>query len=439
MSPAPAPILQPEPQKPAVPAPAPNIRVRKRLRSGLVFLAFLLVVGGAAAGVYRLRQVQASVTFPVAPAHKGDFLVIIRTRGELKALRSVSVYAPVVPALRIAWLAPSGTVIHKGDPMIRFDSSSAQQQLQQKEATLKQAQATLEQTVAQSSITLDQDNSDLADAQFTVEKAKLEVSKQEIVGQIQAEESRIALGVSEQHLKAQQATVALHRASETSRIASLTRQRDNAKLDVDITQARIAQMEISAPLTGFLVFSTNYTQGWIDAKPFKVGDNVFAGMQLAEIPDLDTLELEGKIEETDRGRIGFGQQAIVRIDSLPELAIPAKVGSISPLAEQSNEWPRTRSFKAWAPLAHPDPRLQPGMNGGMDIVINRIPNATSIPAKALFTHAGKPVVYLEEKGHYTTTEVEVLARNPDEIAISGVPSGAMVAMVDVEKQKDKKK
>jgi HlyD family secretion protein len=412
---------------------------RKRLRSWLIFLVVLLIVGGASAGIYRLRQVQAKVSFPVAPVHKGDFLVIIRSRGELKAARSRSVYAPIVPQLRIAWLAPSGTIIHEGDPMIRFDSSAAQQQLQQKEATLRQVQATLDQTVAQSRITLDQDNSDLADAQFTVERAKLEVSKQEIVGQIQAEESRIALGMAEQRLKTQQATVALHRASETARIASLTRQRDNAQSDVDITRARISQMEIVSPLTGFLVFSTNYTQGNMDAKPFKVGDNVFSGMSLAEIPDLNTLELEGKIEETDRGRIAVGQNAIVRIDSLPELSIPAQVGSISPLAEQSNEWPRTRSFKAWSPLSKPDPRLQPGMNGGMDIIINRIPNATSIPAKALFTHAGKPVVYLEEHGRYTPTEVEVLARNPDEIAVSGVPAGSMVAMVDVALQKDKKK
>jgi HlyD family secretion protein len=412
---------------------------RKRLRSWLIFLVVLLIVGGASAGIYRLRQVQAKVSFPVAPVHKGDFLVIIRSRGELKAARSRSVYAPIVPQLRIAWLAPSCTIIHEGDPMIRFDSSAAQQQLQQKEATLRQVQATLDQTVAQSRITLDQDNSDLADAQFTVERAKLEVSKQEIVGQIQAEESRIALGMAEQRLKTQQATVALHRASETARIASLTRQRDNAQSDVDITRARISQMEIVSPLTGFLVFSTNYTQGNMDAKPFKVGDNVFSGMSLAEIPDLNTLELEGKIEETDRGRIAVGQNAIVRIDSLPELSIPAQVGSISPLAEQSNEWPRTRSFKAWSPLSKPDPRLQPGMNGGMDIIINRIPNATSIPAKALFTHAGKPVVYLEEHGRYTPTEVEVLARNPDEIAVSGVPAGSMVAMVDVALQKDKKK
>ena len=60
------------------------------------------------------------------------------------------------------------------------------------------------------------------------------------------------------------------------------------------------------------------------------------------------------------------------------------------------------------------------MNGGMDIIINRIPNAISIPAKALFTRAGKPIVYVAENGRYRPVGVEVLARNPDEIAVSGI-------------------
>ena len=78
------------------------------------------------------------------------------------------------------------------------------------------------------------------------------------------------------------------------------------------------------------------------------------------------------------------------------------------------------------------------MNGGMDIIIKRIPNAISIPAKALFTHAGKPIVYLAENGRYRPVEVQVLARNPDEVAVSGIPAGAMVTLVDAEK-KDLKK
>jgi hypothetical protein len=115
----------------------------------------------------------------------------------------------------------------------------------------------------------------------------------------------------------------------------------------------------------------------------------------------------------------------------------ATVGRISLLAEQGYGWPPTRSFHAYASIAHPDSRLRPGMNGGMDIVVNRIPNATSIPAKALFTRAGKPVVYLARNGRYQPVEVQVQARNPDEVAISGILAGSMVALVDAGKDQKK--
>src|SRR5262249_23933262 len=110
-----------------------------------------------------------------------------------------------------------------------------------------------------------------------------------------------------------------------------------------------------------------------------------------------------------------------------------------PLAELSTyEWPATRSFHAYARLTKPDPRLRPGMNGGMDIVVNRIPNAISIPAKALVTRDGKPVVYLTKNGHYTPAGVKVQARNPDDVAITAVAEGAMIALADPEKKDQKK-
>lgn len=410
----------------------------RRVRAWLTILFVLGLVGGASAGIYRYRQSLNVITYPVAPARQGDFLVIIRCRGDLKAERSVEIYAPRMPDLRIAWLAPAGEAVKQGSPIIRFDSSTAQQQLQQKEAVLRQNQATLDQALAQARITAEQDKSDLADAGFTVERARLEVSKQETVSRLQGESAAVDLKIAEQKSKVQEATVALHGTADKSKIASLTRLRDQAAADVDLTKTRISQMELKSPIDGILVFASNYSQGWMNAKPFKVGDNVFAGMEIAEMPDLSTLVMDGKVEETDRGRIQPGQDVRVRVDSLPELTMNARVKNISLMAETTNEFPPTRNFRAYSPLAKPDPRLRPGMNGGVDIVINRIPNAISIPSKALFTHAGKPVVYVADKGQYKPVHVEVQARNPDEVAITGLPAGAMVTLVDIEKKDQKK-
>lgn len=424
----------PAPLQPAA-APAPSgLRRRRRVLRWMAGVLVVAALGAAGTGLWRMHSVQASLKLAAAPARQGEFLVIVRCRGELRARRSVQLTAPVnVPSLRIVWLAPTGTVVKEGETVIRFDPSSARQQLQEREAALKQAEATLEQAVAQARITTEQDKRDLAAARYDVERARLEASKAEIVSRLQGEVSRIDLGLAEQNLRVQEASVALHAASDKAKVASLTAQARKARAEVDLTNHRIAQMEVKAPLNGLIVYLPNYSQGWMNAKPFAVGDQVWPGAVLAELPDIDTLEMEGKVEEIDRGRISGGMDARARIDSLPELSLPARVGAISPLTRQNMaEWPPTRSFIGSAQLLQTDKRLRPGMNGSMDIVVQRIPSAISIPAKALFTRAAKPVVWVPDGGLYRPVEVEVLARNPDEVAVKGIASGMMVALVEPE-------
>lgn len=415
---------------------------RKHHAKGWIsFGVIFLVAGLASVETYHLRQVNASTSLPTAPARKGDFSVIVRCRGELKARKSVQVVAPEnVPDLRIVWAAPPSSPVKAGEVVIKFDPSSAKQQLQEKEAALRQAQATLDQEIAQARITAEQDKLDLANARYQVEKARLEASKQEIVSAIQGDENKIDLGLAEEDLKVKAAASHLHAASDDAKTSSLTRLRDHAEADVDLTKERLSKMDLPAPSDGMIVYLPNFSQGWINAKPFKVGDQVWSGAPVAEIPDLTTLEMEGKIEETDRGRISVGNPSRLRIDALPELTLPGQLASLSPLTEQTWEWPPSSSFRGFATIQKPDPRLRPGMNGSLDIEVARIPSAISVPSKALFTRNGRPVVFLSGKAGYHAVEVEILARNPDEIAVRGIDAGAMVALVDPEKaeKKDRK-
>ncbi len=407
--------------------------MRRSLRWVSILFALTAAIGLGIAGVLRLQRARADATLPTAPARKGDFSVIVRCRGELKARRSVTINAPVnVPELRIVWLAPTGSSVKAGDPVIRFDQSAVKQQLQEKEAALKQAQAALDQAIAQARVTAEQNKIDLATATYQVERAKLDVSKAEIVSALQAEESKIELGLSEKKLNIQEANNGLSETSNAARIASLTRARDKAKDERDLAQYRLDQMEIKAPIDGWVNYLQNFSQGWANAKPFKVGDQAWPGAALAEIPDLSSLEMEGKIEEIDRGRIVTNQEVRVRIDSLPEMTFPGKLAQLSPMTVMSWEWPPTRTFRGYTKLDKIDERLRPSMNGAMDVVVNRIPGAISVPAKALFTVAGKPTVYVAREGRYEPVWVEVLARNPDEVAVKGVAEGTAVALVEPE-------
>ena len=59
----------------------------------------------------------------------------------------------------------------------------------------------------------------------------------------------------------QEATVALHATSDQAKIASLTRLRDQAQAEVELTKRRIAQMEIKAPIAGIPVLRPQLQPG----------------------------------------------------------------------------------------------------------------------------------------------------------------------------------
>jgi HlyD family secretion protein len=255
------------------------------------------------------------------------------------------------------------------------------------------------------------------------------------VSAIQGAESKIDLQTAEEKVKVQQTTTDLHKASNRAKIASQTRLRDQAQSELALVQRRLQQINVQTPISGIVTYLTNTTQGWMNSQAYKVGDHAFGGAAIAQIPDLSTLEMESKVDEEDRGRIAVSDRAMVHVDAFPEQTLQAKLTSITPLTEESfEEWPPRRTFRAFAALTHPDSRMRPGMNAGADIVQQKLTNVISIPARALFTVHSKPTVYLRRGNSFQPAEVEIKARNPDEVAVIGIAPGDTVALLQPSEQ-----
>lgn len=403
---------------------------------GRAMLVLMVLLGLGAAGLgaafwFRGASVTADSSLPTAEAREGEFLVIVPCRGELVAGHSVQVTAPLnVPNLQIVWMATPGSAVGQGDVILRFDASGAERQLKEKEAALSQSVAQLAEAEAQARITLEQNLLELATLRTAAERARLETTKAETLSVLQAEEKKIEYGLALDKVKVQEAATELVRAQSNSRIASLKSVAAKHQAEADLTRRRIAQMEVRAPSPGVVTYQMNYSQGWMNAKPFKVGDNVWPGSAVAEIPDLGSLRIKATVEEIERGRIRAGQDVRIHLDPFPEKPFPGKLESISALTEQNFEWPPSRNFRAFGSFAGIDPRLRPAMNGRLDIVVDRIPNAVSVPARAVFARDGRPVVLVAGPRGLKPVFVEVLARNPDEVAIRGIAAGTRVALVE---------
>jgi hypothetical protein len=385
-------------------------------------------------GMKQFEEV-AEAGIPLAPVREGEFVAVIRTRGQIVAERSRPIYAPLVPDLRISWMAPVGGLLDAGGPMVRFDSSSAERDLIARRSALEQARANLDRAIVEAQVAAEHDERERVDARLAVELARLATAGSEFVGRIEAERAAIDLRLAEQNERQLVAEIEQRAVSGESRIASLRRQLEEAEAQVALIESRIAGMEIRAPISGYAIYATTsssiaMTLTGQAQQPYRVGDQVSGGLRLATIPDLSTLLIDAEVEETDRGRLQVGNEVIVRVDALPGFSLQTKLSGISPLPEISSS-SRGRSFHAYAALGEDmDERIRPGMNGSMDIVLDRVPDTRIVPAQSLFTRGGEPTLYVVDGGRFRPVDVEVIARNTDEVAVSGVEPGARVALID---------
>jgi multidrug efflux pump subunit AcrA (membrane-fusion protein) len=152
---------------------------RKRLIGWGVFLA--LLAGG---GYYGYKRYQASATrveVAVAKARKAEFVIAVKTRGEIKAVNSAMLTAPQVPDVRIVKLAESGKPIRRGEVVVEFDAASQEQALIERQTSLRTVDSEVVQTKAQHKIVDESDNMNLMTAEYNLERSKLEASKAEVV------------------------------------------------------------------------------------------------------------------------------------------------------------------------------------------------------------------------------------------------------------------
>ncbi len=396
---------------------------RSTRRRVLVWIGALLVCGGGGWAAYRYTGT-TEIDVPVAKVRRGDFVISVRSRSEIRATRSVIISAPQVPEPRVVKLAENGKTIRKGEVVVEFDPEQQRQNFIERDTSVRTADSEIVQAKAQHKITNEQDSMSLMQAEYNVERAKLEASKAEIVSEIEGAKNRIQVGVSEGELKQVQTVLTSRKVSQTADIERLDQKKDKTIRDKNLAQGYLSKMIIRAPVDGIVNVLPNFRSGgsWGQSPPaFKEGDRAWTGAAIAEIPDLSEMRIELKLEEVDRGRIKLDQQVRIRVDAIPDREFEGKLDWISPIASlvYKGFGNSEKLFPARATLKSVDPRLRPGMSASAEIIIERYPNALLIPLKASFSQKGKPSVYVQKGQQFQLREIKVGQRNDEDLVVTG--------------------
>jgi len=402
-------------------------RARRIVTWGLVLAA----AGGGAFAAYRYTS-KTVVEIPTVRARKGEFVISVKTRGEIKSNNSVILAAPQVPDPKITKLAESGKLVNKGDVVIEFDAAQQEQYYIDRSTSVKTVDSEIVQLKATQRITDEMDAMNLMTRQYDVERAKLEASKAEVVSKIEGEKSRIDVGIAEGELNQQKVTINSHDVAQQADIDRLAQKKDKTLRDLDRAKGYLSKMVMRAPISGYVNILPNFrTQGSFGSSPppFKEGDRAWTGAAIAEIPDLSSMRIELKLDEVDRGRLQLGQTVRIRVDALPEKELIAELDWISPIAAviYRGMGLTEKTFPARATLKTLDPRLRPGMSSSAEILIETQPNAIMIPARASFVNRGKPSVWVQRGAGYQIRAIEVGKRNETDIVVlNGLKEGETI-------------
>jgi RND family efflux transporter MFP subunit len=397
---------------------------------GMVIAGLLLA--GSVAGLGAARLGKRSPTVPTVEVKRGEFLDSTQFRGEVRALKSITISAPAEAGdLQIVKVSPEGTIVKSGDVVVEFDKTKTEQELAQFRSALKSAEAEIGQARAQARLSEEEDKTAVLKAGYDVEGAKLEASKQEIVSRIEGEEAKLKLADAEQKLREAQTKQKSDQTLHQATIQSKEQASKKAKYDVERAERALAQMILRAPSAGTI----SLLQHWSGSNmtSFRPGDRAWPGSPIAELPDATTLRISARVDETERGRLATKQPVTVQLNAIPDRQFTGHIEQISAIAslDFSSGWPITRNFILEILLDQTDPRFKPGITGQVTVIVDRVANAITIPTQAMFQKSGQNVAYVWRGTRFEERTIDVARRSGDKILVAkGVSPGEQVALRD---------
>ena len=157
-------------------------------------------------------------------------------------------------------------------------------------------------------------------AGYDIERAKLDAAKGDTVSRLDIEAGEAA-GAS---MPSSASASSRRRSSPTTRrprrdLSAKRHKREKALFDLQRAEQGLRNLELQAPAAGMVNVLPNFRSGSMfgGQQEFQEGDRAWPGAAILELPDLSSVHLEARLDESDRGRLQPQQDATVRIEAIP--------------------------------------------------------------------------------------------------------------------------
>ena len=402
-----------------------------------------MLLGAAFMSMPRLAEVlspEQPVVIPTTQEKRGDVAFSVTANGQLQGGNSKMLTAPMTGShqLILTDLRKSGDIVKQGDVVAQFDITDESFRLREAEADLAEADQYVLQVRFDALAREEELNYELIRARGNLKLAEIDIESNSLRAAITAKQYAITLESAKHLLAKLEHDYPDRKATTKASVALQEAARERSKMLAETASRNIETMTLKAPSDGYINVernaNTNYYASGAVVAPYQMGDQVRAGMAVAQIPDLTNWEVVAQIAEQDRGHLSVAQPADIKVVALPGKKFHGSIASLG--GTTGPPWDRRVECKL--NLKDPSPALRPGMSARIVVTMETLKNALWLPAQAVFERDGRTFVYAKSETGFLVRDVQMVRRGESQVVVKGVKEGEEIALASPD-QKEKKK
>lgn len=363
------------------------------------------------------------------------FIRQVPAQGHLEAAEATPITSPpdVMEPMKIAWLAPDGEHVEKDQVVARFDDSSMRLELRDAESSVDAAHTKIAKERIDGALQRQRRDRSAELAEHEAQHARaFDYDDATIFSRTEMLESAIDLELALAKSEHAREVKRIERSVSTGKLDLLDIEHRQAARKVEHAQTGLSHLEVKASHAGLFVLE----RGW-RGEPTKVGDTVWPGQSLAEIPQVSRLRAKLFVLEADAGSVTADLPATLEVEAHPGQVYNGKVEKVAKLATRKNPRVPVQFFEVLVALDTTDPAT---MSIGQRVRASfeiRDDEALVVPRQAVFEHAGKSVVFRQNGDGFEPVDVTLGPASSGRVIVrEGVSPGDALALRDPNRSLD---
>ncbi|MDT0596661.1 efflux RND transporter periplasmic adaptor subunit [Glaciecola petra] len=365
-------------------------------------------------------------TIPLYAVDESDFAIEVKGFGEVQAAQSQKILTPGRRPMTLSWLKPENTYVEKGDIIARFDANQILKDSREEELELMR----LDQDILKSNAQQRQAKQDVDSDQTFVRQEfefvdKFAIDDLRIYSQLEIIDTlanRDFLEAKDIFLDWKETSIVEQHSNE---MAVLDIRKQGVETKFKQHQAALTSLEVVSPYGGLLVYEKDRR----GEKP-AVGQTVFPGRPIAQIPNLDNMQASVFVQANDAIDLNKGQGVTIRLDAFPEKSFKGEIADVSGFPRSIERGNPVTYFEVTVTLLEQDKSMmQPGRKLTATIDVKAPSKKLVVPLQALHFDEGSSYVYLQDGSTFKRQNVTSGRKNLFLVEITeGLASGDIIAL-----------